>query len=73
MPLGENLRRIRTERGLSQSELGEMAGLHQSVISNLERNVHSPRLETLKRVAGALELSVPGLTMAESESEAEPD
>jgi transcriptional regulator with XRE-family HTH domain len=50
----------RRDRGLSQRELADMCGTTQSAIARVERGVRPPRLDTLLRIAGALdcELSV---------------
>jgi transcriptional regulator with XRE-family HTH domain len=52
----ENLRRARTQRGLSQEELSEASGLHRTEISLLERAGREPRLRTIVRLAYALKL-----------------
>lgn len=52
--LGEEIRRLRMERGLSQQELAKRMGLPQSVIARLEGGGVEPRLSTLDRVAQAL-------------------
>ncbi len=52
--LGEEVRRLRMTRGLSQQELAERVGLRQSVVARLEAGGAEPRLSTLDRVAQAL-------------------
>jgi transcriptional regulator with XRE-family HTH domain len=54
--LGINLRGHRCRAGLSQEELGEMCGLDRTEISLLERGLRFPRLDTLVKLARALEL-----------------
>jgi transcriptional regulator with XRE-family HTH domain len=49
-----NLRRIRTEAGVSQEELGYMCDLHRTEVSLLERAGREPRLATIVKLAGAL-------------------
>jgi transcriptional regulator with XRE-family HTH domain len=49
-----NLRRIRTEAGISQEELGYMCDLHRTEVSLLERAGREPRLATIVKLAGAL-------------------
>ena len=41
--------------GLSQRELAELCGTTQSAIARLERGARPPRLDTLLRIAGALD------------------
>ena len=45
----------RTERGLSQRELAELTGTTQSAIARLERGGRPPRIDTLLRIAEALD------------------
>ena len=52
------LRRLRTERGLSVRKLGEKAGVHYVSIVKMETGKLDPRLSTLLRVARALDVSV---------------
>ncbi len=49
-----NLRRARTEVGISQEELGYRCDLHRTEISLLERAGREPRLATIVKLAGAL-------------------
>lgn len=56
--LGERLRSVRARVGLTQNELSERTGLDQAVISRLERGRHQPRIDTLRRVARGLGVSV---------------
>lgn len=58
---GENLLRIRQARKLSQESLAERAGIHRTQISMFETGQRQPLLETLVRLAGALEVPVPTL------------
>lgn len=53
---GVEVRRLRSERGLSQETLAAMAGLDRTFISMIERGVRRPTLGTAKRVAESLEL-----------------
>ncbi|HYH52841.1 MAG TPA: helix-turn-helix transcriptional regulator [Solirubrobacterales bacterium] len=49
-----NLRRARTEAGISQEELGYMCDLHRTEVSLLERAGREPRMATIVKLAGAL-------------------
>lgn len=48
----------RVKRGWSQTELAEAIGSRQPVISRLERGDGNPSLQTLSRIAKALDLSL---------------
>jgi transcriptional regulator with XRE-family HTH domain len=58
---GLNLLRIRQARRLSQESLAERAGIHRTQISMFETGQRQPLLETVIRLSGALEVSVPTL------------
>jgi transcriptional regulator with XRE-family HTH domain len=50
------LRELRSNAGMSQEQLAHAAGLHRTHISLIERNRRLVRLETVIRLARALEL-----------------
>lgn len=56
--LGRRIRELRRERGWSQRRLGEEAGVIQQNLSLYERGLANPRLETLARLADALDAEV---------------
>ncbi len=45
---------IREEQGMSQSDLAEMTNLKQPAIARMEKNTHSPRVDSLLRVLASL-------------------
>lgn len=51
---GENLRRLRTQAGISQEELGLRCSLHRTEIGLLERGARVPRIDTLIKIASGL-------------------
>jgi transcriptional regulator with XRE-family HTH domain len=53
--LGQNLIELRARAGLSQTGLAERAGLHRTEIALLERGLRIPRLDTVVKLAGAVE------------------
>jgi len=54
--IGNLIRRIRKKQGLSQTQLGETAGLRQETISLIETGNPSTTLETILSVLAALDL-----------------
>lgn len=52
--LAENLRRLREERGLSQEAFAELAGLHRTYISMIERKTRNPTVGVLEQICDAL-------------------
>lgn len=55
--VARNLRRIRKERKLTQSELASRCGLTSAYVSALERGRQAISLRSLDRLAGALGVS----------------
>jgi transcriptional regulator with XRE-family HTH domain len=53
---GDNLVACRNRTGISQEELGFRADLHRTEIGMLERGIRLPRIDTLLKLAGALEV-----------------
>ena len=53
--IAERVAERRVERGLSQRELAELVGTTQSAIARLERGGRPPRIDTLLRIAEALD------------------
>ncbi|TDO94226.1 helix-turn-helix protein [Halanaerobium saccharolyticum] len=49
---------LRLDKGLSQEELAARAGMKQSVISRIENGESEPRIETVNRIAKALNRKV---------------
>lgn len=56
--LGEAIRRLRLEAGLSQEQLAERAGTDLTQVGGIERGVRNPSYTTLLRLADALETQV---------------
>ena len=52
------LRRLRTAQGLSQERLAERAGIHRTYVSQLERRLKSPTLNTIAKLADSFDLTL---------------
>jgi transcriptional regulator with XRE-family HTH domain len=59
--LGERIRGLRAERGLQQRQLADKANLTPSMVSQIESGRLTPSLNTLRRLADALSVSIPSL------------
>lgn len=56
--LAKNLKRLRSERGLSQERLALESNVDRTYVSKIERGIGNPSLEVLVRLAGRLEVNV---------------
>ncbi|MEY2532052.1 MAG: hypothetical protein QOI96_2137 [Verrucomicrobiota bacterium] len=56
--LGTAIKSGRSKLGISQEELAYRAGLHRTYISDLERGARNPSIESVEKLAQALQVSV---------------
>ncbi len=59
--LGGRIRDLRTERGWSQEDLADVAGLHRNYVGSAERGERNLTINSLHALAGAFGLSLSGL------------
>lgn len=62
---GKNLRKYRTEKGVSQEKFAEMCGLHRTYISDIECFRRSISLGNIQKIANALEIEAYKLLVEE--------
>jgi len=55
---GERIRKLRKKAKISQEKLGEKAKLHPTYIGMVERGEKSPTLDTIVKLAKALDVSL---------------
>jgi len=55
---GENVRKIRRKKGLSQEELAFKANLHRTYIGMIERAEKNITLINIEKIANALEVNI---------------
>ena len=55
---GDMIRKYRTEKGLTQKKLGELCGIADSNIRKYESGNQNPKIETLQKIADALDIPV---------------
>lgn len=55
--LGENLKKIRTKKNITQTELAETLCVDKSFVSNIENGKTNPTLATITSLAKALSVS----------------
>ena len=64
---GSNVRKYRTEAGLSQEKLAEIADLHRTYVSDIERFQRSISLDNIQKIAEALNVDAYKLLKAEDD------
>ncbi len=67
MSFGDNLKKIRADKNISQGSLAKLIDVHASHISRYERNLTSPTIEVAKKIANALEVSTDVLVYGSDE------
>ena len=66
LQLGPRIRALRQARGFTLRELAERAGVTESFLSQVEREVTSPSIASVQRIAGALDLAIAELFVEEA-------
>ena len=56
--VGAQIRRLRTDRGLTLAQVGELADLNVGYLSQVENDKASPSLETLAAIADVFEVPI---------------
>lgn len=59
--LGEKIREIRKEKGLTQEELAELAKVDPKSIVEIENGKRNPTFKTINKIALALKISISDL------------
>ena len=65
LQLGPRIRALRQARGFTLRELAERAGVTESFLSQVEREVASPSIASVQRIARALDLAIAELFVEE--------
>ena len=58
MNIGDNIKRIRTEKGIQQKKMASDLGLNQSNYSKIENGKREPSIELINKLSEYLEVSV---------------
>jgi transcriptional regulator with XRE-family HTH domain len=53
---GDNLKHVRASKNISQGELAKMLEMHATHISRYERNITTPSIDVLKKIAEQLDV-----------------
>ena len=67
--LGMAIKMRRASLGISQEELAHRAGLHRTYVSDLERGARNPSIESIEKLANALQISVAKLFEAANDGQ----
>ena len=67
MTVGERIKKIRLEKGLTQKQLAEKCGLFDSTIRKYESGRQNPKIETVEKIANALGVETSELLYEQSE------
>jgi transcriptional regulator with XRE-family HTH domain len=54
--VARNLKQLRQERGLTQEELADLAGLNRNYVGMIERQENAATVDTLEELAKALQV-----------------
>ena len=54
MAVGDKIKSMRKERGITQKKLGELCGIAEPTIRRYEANRLNPKIETVEKIASAL-------------------
>ena len=73
MTIGERIKEIREEVGLTQEELGNRLGVTGVTIMRYEKGTRQPRIEQLEAIAEALDVSVTSLLFGSTPSTEDSD
>lgn len=49
--LGKNIRRLREEKGWSQEDYADRAGIHRTYVSDIERGRRNPTITVVEKLA----------------------
>jgi transcriptional regulator with XRE-family HTH domain len=63
--VGANIRRLRKNRGATQEDLADDAGLDAGYLGKIERGLENPSLKKLAAIAAALDVN-PGVFFSKS-------
>lgn len=59
--IGKQIRIERIKREIAQEELAEKAEIHRTTMSKVERGIGYPSMDTLIKIANALEINIEDL------------
>jgi len=74
MDLGNNIKRIRKQKGLTQTEFASLCNITQTYLSQIESNLKEPNLSILQNISNNLNVPLPILFyLSMTEDDIEPN
>lgn len=61
MPVGQNIKNAREQKGLSQRDLAQKLNISQAAVSQFENGKNPPKIDTLLKIANALQVDINAL------------
>lgn len=58
MDIGENLKKIRKDKKMTQEDFGKLVGLSSNTVQRYESGKRQPNVEIIKKIADALEVPI---------------
>ncbi len=58
MSIGDNIKKIRKEKGYTQEQLAKKLGVSQQNLAQYENNKRNPKMETLQKIANSLDTHI---------------
>lgn len=71
MSVGQNIKKARKSKGMTQKDLGTLLGVSQAAIGQFENEKSTPKIETIQKIAAAL--AVPISDLIQSSPEIDPN
>ena len=72
MTIGERIKAARNNRNITQKELAKRLNVSETFISQYERGIRNPKIETLQKISNALEVPLEQLRSQEEKPKNEP-
>ena len=69
MSIGETIRNLRLQNGLSQGDIEERTGMLRCYLSRVENGHSAPSLDTLSKIAAAMSIPLAQFFSSDAESE----
>ncbi len=69
MNVGENIRRLRVDKKITQSELAEVVGISQAMLCQIERGTKNPSLQIGKEISDALGCTIDELLCEDTDDD----